>query len=1389
MTTMPTAPKPDRMNRTRGLVSAGARALLLATACGVPSVAFAAATGSDLELGGAGDGPGQFHDLRDLAFDAQDNIFTLEAGRFDDKTKTFVGSCRVQKFDPAGKPLLQFSIRDEALGERLDPRHIAVDAKGFIYVTHTNAGIVQRFKPDGKPDSLIKLPRANAIAPWTVDGHSQIAVVAAADEVVNGKWAKMGGEQVDVITSEGVLGTPVKLAHLLTSVSDIATDRAGNLYAIADSSQLYKFDSKGALLRTMGTGESTRAEDGSELLHTVAVDSTGKIFTMAYGNPGVVVQFSADFETVTTRPGEFKWADPWSMHSGYTALAVDSHDRMWAAICHEFTPDNPNYKHYNPAPALVRAVPNYFEVGVSGVTQASTLVLGLKPDIVIGAPSSVTYDLKPVPIDIILKKSARQVDQTSVNWHIYDMYHADVAHGTVNVPLEDGVEAKSHVDFTPPAYGWYLMSCEFTGKGKLLSSISKFFGVTHRYPGMVALDEGVSKGGMPDPMRQMFSGLLNERLHASHTKESFDALEGQIKGSQAAGTTWFVQLSDKADCTPENVRAAVTRFKGQVKVWEIMNEPNFSFGNPADYVAVLKQAYAIIKEIDPAAKVMGPDVCGVNIGWYEAFYKAGGKDVTDILSIHDYEGHEGIDPAHWRWKFAELRKLMAANGDKDKPLWQTERAITAVRGDNFLGSTQAVRTTLHRDLLESLGVSPEHNNHFYINDHGFGGCPSFVWSGSGPHPAALALRVRHAMTTGRAYKGAIDFGKNGNDIYLGLRYVGDDGSTIVLRNLGALDGTMDIGVTGGPALDVVDGMGNEQSMPVKDGKVRVAVRQMPIYLRLKKGQDATLPTFDFGKNMAPRATIAYSGAVENDVKLLTNGVLETVHAGHPQGGTEGKNIWTADLATGPKNLDIVFDQARPIDKVVLQGVRADNAFCALLDYDLQYLDGKAWKTIEEVRTPCPASEASSSQMSKANTWYLDNNLFVNSFAPVMTSQLRLVIRRVTHGFVPDDKSRAWGNIIPCKLMLRELEVYGPPSPVEMTASLGSAEKTAAFAQETLTVSVANRSAKSVDGKIKALLPAGWSATPAEAPLKVDAGKTGTATVTIVPPKDMPIGATGIDVALVDASGKQIGLTWLTLTVASPVELAAQAPTALDKTAQPLSIAIKNVSKEAVSGSARVELSGRTALPPVEQAFGPIASGQSATVTFSVPDLDLAGGAWKATYTVRANNLVATTTQDMSVRAWSVIGPFAKDFAKDFGPETKVDFTKTYSDQMGNEQKWQSATSGSNGFVDLSPHFNPHDNVCAYAVAYVQSPDVRKAVMWIGADDGDKAWVNGKLVHAEDGAHGASPGQFKPEIDLKAGWNEVLLKITQGGGGWGFYCDILAANGAKMPDLVFAPRKP
>jgi hypothetical protein len=205
---------------------------------------------------------------------------------------------------------------------------------------------------------------------------------------------------------------------------------------------------------------------------------------------------------------------------------------------------------------------------------------------------------------------------------------------------------------------------------------------------------------------------------------------------------------------------------------------------------------------------------------------------------------------------------------------------------------------------------------------------------------------------------------------------------------------------------------------------------MPIYLRLSGGQRIVPPKIDFGKNIAKQATFTYSGQTRSNPAILTDGLFQTADLNQTPWGQPWRGSYPGKVFNqSPQTLDIAFGGRREIGGLLIFGIPSANQFSTLLDYDLQYHDGKGWATIEEVRTHCPPSDAVVTYLSKAMTWYLGQNFFVHRFEkPVKTSKLRLVVRRITRGCFIDMimEKEAW-KASSEELELREIEVYGPVS--------------------------------------------------------------------------------------------------------------------------------------------------------------------------------------------------------------------------------------------------------------------------------------------------------------------------------------------------------------------------
>jgi len=111
-----------------------------------------------------------------------------------------------------------------------------------------------------------------------------------------------------------------------------------------------------------------------------------------------------------------------------------------------------------------------------------------------------------------------------------------------------------------------------------------------------------------------------------------------------------------------------------------------------------------------------------------------------------------------------------------------------------------------------------------------------------------------------------------------------------------------------------------------------------------------------------------------------------------------------------------------------------------------------------------------------------------------------------------------------------------------------------------------------------------------------------------------------------------------------------------------------------------------------------------------------------------------------------------------------------------------ATGQQPGFVDLARVLGNPGNCAAFLKAQVWAPRDLEARLELGSDDGVKVWLNGQVVHDKDVPRSFRLNEDKVPVKLKKGWNELLVKIVQGGGDWSGAVRIRAADGARLEGL-------
>ncbi len=160
-------------------------------------------------------------------------------------------------------------------------------------------------------------------------------------------------------------------------------------------------------------------------------------------------------------------------------------------------------------------------------------------------------------------------------------------------------------------------------------------------------------------------------------------------------------------------------------------------------------------------------------------------------------------------------------------------------------------------------------------------------------------------------------------------------------------------------------------------------------------------------------------------------------------------------------------------------------------------------------------------------------------------------------------------------------------------------------------------------------------------------------------------------------------------------------------------------------------------------------------------------------------------------AWQVAGPYLQE-GKEYKDLFDIAFPPETAPAAG--VKWQAPPLGSDAkrpwVMDLLKALGGEQRV-AYSRTWVHSDQEQPARLELGTDDGVKVWINHSVVHTNNTFRGLQPGADKVTVTLKAGWNPVLLKITQLTAGWAFCARFVKPDGSHLDGLQFeaAPKEP
>jgi len=150
--------------------------------------------------------------------------------------------------------------------------------------------------------------------------------------------------------------------------------------------------------------------------------------------------------------------------------------------------------------------------------------------------------------------------------------------------------------------------------------------------------------------------------------------------------------------------------------------------------------------------------------------------------------------------------------------------------------------------------------------------------------------------------------------------------------------------------------------------------------------------------------------------------------------------------------------------------------------------------------------------------------------------------------------------------------------------------------------------------------------------------------------------------------------------------------------------------------------------------------------------------------------------------WSSIGPFkaataAEAFRTAYPPEKEVDLKKKYEDgKLG----WQRRPRWTDG---VAQNDLVGENCATYLTRTIAAATAREITVSLGSDDTITLWLNGRQILSNEAYRGVAPDQEKAVLPLKQGENRLLLKICNGGGGYGYYFKKIGEQLGGVPAAV------
>lgn len=205
------------------------------------------------------------------------------------------------------------------------------------------------------------------------------------------------------------------------------------------------------------------------------------------------------------------------------------------------------------------------------------------------------------------------------------------------------------------------------------------------------------------------------------------------------------------------VTTVATRYKGRIAAYETWNEatwPDFWCDSMSRLAVLNREAYTIIKRIDPRAVMVSPSfvpLSGRNAQQMREYFGHKGGRATNVVALHLY----GENPEHSVRLAASTRSLLSSLGMGRLPVWNTE--ITYGRR-KFGGLSTAAQVAVTARAMLVAPASGQRRVYLYAwDDWDFGGIQMYTRDRR-TTPVVGAYREVHRWMSGASARGCTSKG-------------------------------------------------------------------------------------------------------------------------------------------------------------------------------------------------------------------------------------------------------------------------------------------------------------------------------------------------------------------------------------------------------------------------------------------------------------------------------------------------------------------------------------------------------------------------------------------------------------------------------------------------------